>query len=247
MTTILAAAASGMVQHSTTVDLVGNNLANANTTAFKRSRVLSQGAPVSNATPETSRLGVSQTTADVIFDTGVSLRTDDPMHFAISDGAFLAVTDFDGQTVFTRAGNLAIDSAGNVTAAKARPLSPPVTIPEGYRLPQVTEAGAVTAESPEGVREDVGQLSFSRFMNPQGLTAIGEGLFRESANSGNRTDGTPGTEGFALIAPGVVEGSNVELAEEFTTLLIAQRAYQASAKTFSVGDEMLALATNLTR
>ena len=84
-------------------------------------------------------------------------------------------------------------------------------------------------------------------MNPQGLIPIGEGLFRESANSGRRTDGAPATDGFSPIAPGGVEGSNVELAEEFTNLLIAQRAYQASAKTFSVGDEMLALATNLTR
>ncbi len=247
MTTILAAAASGMIHHSTAIDIVGNNLANVSTDGFKKSRALSEGAPDANASPDSGRLGVSQTSTDVIFKTGTTLATGDPMHFSISDDAFLSVTDFDGQTVFTRAGALRVDQAGNVLASRGRLLSPPVTVPAGDLKPMLTETGEVTADNPDTGREVIGQIQLSHFVNPQGLVAIGEGLFRESPNSGSRTDGTPGTDGFSLIAPGGVEGSNVELAEEFTNLLIAQRAYQASAKTFSVGDEMLALATNLTR
>jgi flagellar hook-basal body protein len=86
-----------------------------------------------------------------------------------------------------------------------------------------------------------------RFVNPQGLATLGDGLYGETVNSGATTEGTPGSPGFAAIIPGGLEASNVDLAEEFTTMIIAQRAYQASAKSFSVGDEMLAIATDLTK
>ncbi|HNM77437.1 MAG TPA: flagellar hook-basal body complex protein, partial [Tepidiformaceae bacterium] len=92
-----------------------------------------------------------------------------------------------------------------------------------------------------------GQLTLVKFRNPQGLETLGDGFYGETANTGEITVGTAGTEGFAPLRAGALEDSNVDVAEEFTNMLIAQRAYTACAKTFSVGDEMLALATKITQ
>jgi flagellar basal body rod protein FlgG len=173
--------------------------------------------------------------------------TEDPLHFAIQDDAFLRVHDLDGSIAYTRFGQLSTDAAGNVTAYGGRFLEPPVTVPAGMTTPSVDNAGVITALDSTGARQQIGQLTMVRFTNPQGLATLGDGLYGETVNSGPTTDGTPGSPGFATITPGGLEASNVDLAEEFTNMIIAQRAYQASAKTFSVGDEMLAIATNLTK
>lgn len=247
MTTILGAAAAGIAHHALAVDAVGNNLANVNTAAFKRSRAYGEGAPSPDLEPGTARMGVALSTVDVIHAPGAAYRDDDPLHFAIQDDAFLAVLDTDGEVAYTRLGALEVDSAGNVTTAGGRILDPAVTLPEGSTSPQIDPVGNISALNAEGVREQVAQLSFVRFVNPRGLEEIGGGLYRETGNSGPTIEGTPGSEGFAEIITGALEGSNVDIAEEFTNLLVAQRAYQASAKTFSVGDAMLALATDLTQ
>ncbi|MCK9518586.1 MAG: flagellar hook-basal body protein [Dehalococcoidia bacterium] len=247
MPTILSAAASGMMHNQSVLDVVGNNLANVNTAGFKRTRALHQGAPVPAIPPEGGRLGVAETTTDRVFLGGAPQHTDDPLHFAITDDSFFAVRDFDGAVVYSRFGGLSVDADGNVVAFGGRFLEPPVTLPAGYREPAIDQTGRITALDEAGERQEVGRLTLSRFANPQGLVQLGDGLYGETVNSGARTEGVPGADGFAAIVPGAVEGSNVDMAEEFTTMIIAQRAYQASLKSFQVGDEMLALATNLTR
>ncbi|MGE5596185.1 MAG: flagellar hook-basal body protein [Hyphomicrobiales bacterium] len=247
MTTMLGAAASGMVHNQSVLDVVGNNLANVNSPAFKRTRPLHEGAPTPAIPPEGSRLGVAETTTDLIFATGAFQRTDDPLHFAIADDTFFRVRDLDGSVVYTRLGQLSTDAAGNIVAFAGRLLDPPVTLPEGFTSPAIDQFGAITANDETGTPQQIGQITLVRFANPQGLVALGDGLYRESANSGDITEGTPGSAGFAAVNPGALEGSNVDVAEEFTNMIIAQRAYQASLKSFQVGDEMLALATDLTR
>lgn len=247
MTTILGAAASGMVHNQNVLDTVGHNLANANTYAFKKIRPLAEGRPDPAAQPEGGRLGVAQSTDDIIFSQAATQITDNPLHFAIEDDTFFKVQDFDGSTAYTRFGELAADASGNITAFRGRLLDPPITLEEGMTQPAIDQAGVVSALDATGERVAVGQVVVFRFVNPQGLELLGDGLYRESANSGEITEGAPATEGFAALRPGSLEGSNVDVAEEFTNMIIAQRAYQACAKTFSVGDEMLALATDLTR
>ena len=112
--------------------------------------------------------------------------------------------------------------------------------------PAIDQAGVITAIDPDGIHQTIGQLTMVRFTNAQGLETMGEGLYRESVNSGSKVEGLPGSSGFSALKPGALEGSNVDIAEEFTNMIIAQRAYQACAKTFSVGDAMLDLATKLT-
>jgi flagellar hook protein FlgE len=173
--------------------------------------------------------------------------TDNPLNFAIEDDAFLRVRDFDGSIVYTRVGGLEADAAGNISAVNGRFLEPPIAMPPLWTQPEVDPAGNVTALDVDGIRQQLGQLSFARFRNPQGLQVLGEGLYADTANTGEITVGPAGTEGFAALRPGALEGSNVDMAEEFTNMIIAQRAYSACAKTFSVGDQMLAIATNITQ
>ena len=247
MPSILSAAASGMIHHQAVIDVVGNNVANVNTFGFKRVRALNQGAPEPAVPFRGNRLGVAETTTDINFARGTLQRTDNPLHFAIADDAFFAVRDANGAIVYTRLGALDVDPNGNIVAVGGRLLEPPVTLPPGYRDPVIGPLGHVTAVNEMGERVVVGTISVFRFANPQGLESLGDGLYRETANSGARTQGTPGDGNFASLLTGFLEGSNVDVSEELTTMLIAQRAYQAALKSFQVGDDMLALATNLTR
>jgi flagellar hook-basal body protein len=140
-----------------------------------------------------------------------------------------------------------VDADGNVLAFRGRALEPPVSVPAGLTNAAIDANGVITALDDTGARQQIGQLTMARFVNPQGLEALGDGLFRETVNSGERFDGTPGDGTFDILAVGALEGSNVNMAEEFTNIIIAQRAYEACAKTFHIGDQMLELATNLTQ
>ncbi len=247
MTTILGASSAGMVHNMNVLDTVGNNVANVNTFAFKKTRALAEGAPDAAATPDTSRLGVSETTTDLVFTGAADQVTNDPLQFAIQDDTFFRVQDVDGSVAYTRFGALSADAAGNVTAFGGRLLDPPVNVPDGMTSPAIDQSGLITAVDANGDRQEIGQITLVRFLNPQGLQTLGDGLYGETVNSGATTEGTPGSTGFATLITGALEGSNVDIAEEFTNMIIAQRAYSACAKSFSVGDEMLSIATDLTK
>ncbi len=252
MPSILGAAASGMAHNQNVLDVVGHNLANVNTAAFKKFRALHEGVVDPLQEPEGGRLGVGQSTVDLLLDPASAQPTGDPLHFAIEDAAFLRVRGDGGAIVYTRFGALSADVDGNLLAFGGRPVidsasGEPIVIPEGWTTPAVDAGGNISAVDPEGERQFVGQVSLARFGNPQGLEILGDGLYRDSANSGDLTVGTAGSEGFAALREGALEGSNVDVAGEFTSMILAQRAYSACAKTFAVGDEMLALATNITQ
>lgn len=248
MTTILGAAASGMVSHQVWMDAIGNNIANINTTAFKLTRAIAEGAPNAAYDVNADRVGVAAVTLDPVYRPGAALRTDDPLHFAITDASFFRVTALDGGPAYTRAGLLAAGSDGSIALPGGELLDPPITVPAGTKGLAIDQFGNISGidESGSG-RQVFGQISLVRFMNPQGLEELGQGLYRETANSGAIEEGIAGAGGFSTLIPGALEGANVDLAEEFTAMIMAQRAYSASAKTFSVGDEMLQTATDLTR
>jgi len=247
MPTILGAAASGMTHNQDVLDVVGHNIANVNSYAYKKFRPLHEGLPTPQADPDAGRLGVAETTRDLVFSQAATQITENPLHFAIEDDAFLRVRDFDGRIVYTRFGGLESDIEGNILAFKGRPLEPPIQVPEGWTQPAVDQFGVLSAIDDTGTRQEIGQLSLAKFRNPQALETLGDGLYTDTANTGEITVGAGGSEGFAALRPGALEGSNVDVAEEFTNMIIAQRAYTACAKTFSVGDEMLALATKITQ
>lgn len=252
MPTILGAAASGMAHNQNVLDAVGHNLANVNTAAFKKLRALHQGSIDPLQEPEGGRLGVGQTTVDLLLDPASVQPTGNPLHVAIEDGSFLRVREANGSIVFTRFGALDFDVDGTIVAFGGRPVldagtGESIVVPQGWTSPAVDASGTVSALDADGERQPVGQLSLAAFRNPQGLEALGDGLYRDTPNSGELTVGTAGSEGFAALRPGALEGSNVDVAQEFTAMIIAQRAYSACARTFAVGDEMLAIATKLTQ
>ncbi len=233
-----------MSHNASTIDVVGHNVANINTNGFKISRVLSEGTPVANS-PDGGRKGVAATTIDRDMRAGAAMPGE-PMQFSIQDDAFYVVNDGDGGTVYARSGALALDSARNVTTATGELLEPPLTIPEGYTSPSITSTGMLLAVNPDGDQTEIGQVAFVRFMNPQGLESLGSGLYGTTDNSGEPIAGIPGDADFRELLPGTIEGSNVELVVELTSMMTAQRAYEASARAFRVGDEMLEIATDLT-
>lgn len=251
MVSMLGSSASGLLHCQNVMDVVGNNLANVNTSAYKKIRAQAAGRPAVNLTPDTpatttSRMGVAETATSIIFSAAAPQPTGDPLHFSIQDDALFRITDVDGTPAFTRLGALGVDGGGNITLGGGRLLDPPVTLATGMTLPAIDQSGVISALNTAGVRETIGQITMVRFVNPQGLELMGGGLYKESVNSGQLTEGTPGSPGFAGVITGALEGSNVEIAEEFANMIIAQRAYQAASKTFSIGDEMLGIATNLT-
>ena len=247
MTSVLGAAAGGLVTAQATLDTVANNMANVNTFAFKRARALAAGSPSATSTANGASSGLSDTARDIVFSPAAAQMDNDPLHFAIEDDSFFKVLHEDGSTVFTRFGGLSTDGAGNVTGYNGRLLDPPVTVPAGMTQPAINGKGVITAVDQAGAPQVIGQLTLVKFWNAQGLDSIGEGLYRPTANSGAQSEGLPGTDGFAAVRPSALESSNVDIAEEYAQMVIAQRAYQACAKSFSVGDAMLDLATKLTR
>lgn len=248
MVSIMGAASGGMEYGQALIDTVGHNLANVNTFAFKRTRVVAEGMPsVPGAGGAGARSGVAQLTVDRIFSPGFAQAANDPLQFSITDDAFFHVKNVDGAVVMTRDGSLGTDGQGNVVSSTGLLLDPPISLPAGYSHPVIDENGVISAADSTGNKQSLGQISLVRFKSPQTLLALGGGLYEATVNSGTPAYGVPGDGTFAQVVPGAIEGSNVDVATEFANLLIAQRAYQASAKTFSVADTMQSIASNLTK
>jgi flagellar basal body rod protein FlgG len=245
MTTILGAAASGLQHYQTMLDAVAFNLSNVNTESFHKLRVVSEGTPTMDADPAAQRLGVGQTTLDRLTNTGAFGRQENPLQFAIQDEAFFVVQG-PGGPAYTRAGALGVDGEGNILAPGGHQLAPAVKLPDGYVSPALDGRGQVTAVTPEGETVVIGQLSFAKFDNPAALAALGQGLFQQTDAAGAMTAVKPGEDAESLIL-GSEERSNVDTGEELTNMILAQRAYQANLRAFTIGDEMLKLATNLSR
>jgi len=246
MTTILAAAASGLAHYQQVVDVVADNVANVSTPGFKATRALAHGAPALPGTPESGPLGVRLTALERRFAPGALQASPFATEVALRDDAFLVLQAPDGTRRYTRAGTLRFDSVGNLVGPEGLLTDPPIVVPGDHTSPSIDAFGRVTALSPDGETVEVGRLQVARFVNPSGLISVGGGLFVPSENAGAVTLGSPGGGGFAELAVGFLEASNVSLADELTTLIVAQRAYSASAQAFRVGDDMLATAARLT-
>lgn len=247
MTSILATAARALAHSEKVMDVVGHNLANVNTFGFKASRVLSEGAPRPGVATGSARLDVAQASSELVSRVGPAISSDNHLSVAIQDDAFFRVTDFDGAISYTRFGQFDLDADRNLVGFRGRPTVPPIQVPVGATRPALDSSGSLTVIDANQELITLGRLSIARFVNPQGLEPQGDGLFRPGVNSGPISVGEAADENFAPLITSALEGSNVEIAVEFATMLLAQRAYRASAQTFKIGDEMLEATTNLTR
>lgn len=253
----LMIAKSGLDAHHKNIEIISNNLANANTTAFKKNRaefedlpyeiIKQAGSPISQDTDSASGLvigtGTKVANNKKIFTDGSQIQTDNPLDIAIRGRGFLKVQlPNGGDYAYTRAGTLQVNAQGQVTLPNGYIVQPSLTIPEGTRHVSISKDGIVSAISGDSnTEQQIGQLQLSDFVNPDGLQPIGENLYLQTTASGTATDGNPMSNGLGTIYQGALEGSNVNVVEEMVNLIEAQRAFEVTSKAVSAVDNMLQL------
>ena len=260
MITALYSAATGMEAQETNINVIANNLANVNTTGFKRSRAnfqdllyhneraVGSSASADTQVPTGIQVGLGTRTASVgkVYTSGDLEQTGSDLDLAIKGDGFFQVEMPDGETAYTRDGSLKKDSEGRLVTADGNPVVPEIVIPENATKVAVGHDGTVTAYlDAESRGTEIGELELARFGNPSGLKSIGGNLQLESAASGSPILGAAGTDGFGSIAQGFLENSNVSIMQEMINLISGQRAYEINSKAVKAADEILQQTTQL--
>ncbi|MEQ1491404.1 MAG: flagellar basal-body rod protein FlgG [Terricaulis sp.] len=257
----LSIAASGMQAQQLNVDVISHNIANMNTTAYKRQRaefqdMLYQNMERPGATSSASGgvlplgiqigVGVRADAVGRITEQGGISATGNPYDLAINGRGYFQITMPSGQTGYTRAGNLAVNADGQMVTADGYPVEPSITVPAEATAIQITRDGIVEVTlAGQTAPQQIGQLEIAGFINPAGLEAIGDNLFLETPASGAATTATPGSPGLGTLMQGYLENSNVNAVEEISSLIVAQRAYEMNARVITAADEMLQSTTQL--
>ncbi len=257
-------AASGMTGQQFNIDTIANNLSNVNTTGFKKNRadfedLLYQtrrvaGTPATEVTLVPTGVqvghGVKVAATQKVFTQGSLQNTGNVTDIAIEGEGFFRVLLYDGTYGYTRDGAFKIDSNGQLVTSNGYRLMPEIILPEGFirETLSISQDGRVTVKVPGN--DDpitVGQLELYRFINPTGLQAIGENLFKVSAASGDPIQGRPGFDGMGKTIHRFLEMSNVSIVQEMVNMIVAQRAYEFNSKAIQTSDTMLGIAANLKR
>ncbi|MGE4518640.1 MAG: flagellar basal-body rod protein FlgG [Desulfobacteraceae bacterium] len=252
--------ATGMEAQQLQTDVVANNLANTNTTGFKKSRanfqdlmyqtILMAGAttPGGGQIPSGIQVGMGAKPSSVqkIFTQGDYQQTGNELDMAIEGRGFFRIIRGD-EELYTRAGNFTKDSEGFITTPAGDRLQPEIAIPEETVLITVQSNGLLTAHGQGDTVLMQEQIPIYNFVNPSGLFAMGQNLFRETDASGDAIEGIPGEEGFGTLANNYLEMSNVSVVEEMVAMIVGQRAYEANSKSVQTADTMLGIANGLKR
>jgi flagellar basal-body rod protein FlgG len=256
----LYTAATGMDAQQTKMDTIANNLANANTTGFKKTRadfedLLSEtirspqeATPQGGVAPAPLQVGLGVRTAATTrsFSQGDFSQTDNPMDVAIEGAGFFRVTRSNGELGYTRAGNFKVDSEGRFVTQRGELVEPRITVPQNATSVTISADGNVTAAVPGEVRpQELGQLELVTFVNPAGLEAIGGNMYVETTASGVPTISRPGENGTGAVTQGFLESSNVKAVEEMVSMISTQRSYELNSKVIQTADQMLQRLTNL--
>ncbi|HEY9572918.1 MAG TPA: flagellar basal-body rod protein FlgG [Pusillimonas sp.] len=254
-------AKTGLESQQTYMDVISNNLANVNTSAFKRSRAVFEdlmyqtirqpGAQVGAANQLPSGLqigtGVRTVATERIHTQGNVKETGNPLDIAIQGNGFLQVEMPDGTFAYTRDGNLQKDQNGQLVTAGGYPIQPPINVPDNALTITIARDGTVSVTQPgaAGTNVQIGQLQLSTFVNTTGLQSAGENLYVETDASGPANFAQPGLDGAGLLLQQYTETSNVNVAEELVNMITTQRAYEMNSKAIQTSDQMLARLTQL--
>jgi flagellar basal-body rod protein FlgG len=256
----LNTAATGMQAQQTNLDVIANNLANVNTTGFKKSRaefedlmyhnVKEPGAAtgLNSVSPTGVQTGLGVKTAAIQkdFDHGSTIVTKGTLDLQIEGSGFFQVTTPDGQTAYTRDGSFKKDPSGKIVDKNGNALQPEITIPANARGIEVAPSGEVSViQDLQTTPQQIGQIDIVTFVNPSGLKAVGKNLFVQSGASGIPTTARPGLSGSGYLAQGQLEGSNVNIVDEMVNMITAQRAYETNSKVIQSADQMLQAINNL--
>ncbi len=255
-------AATGMEAQRLNIDVISNNLANVNTTGFKKSRADFQeliyqglkeaGAASSEGTQIPSGiqigLGVKPAAVQKMFQQGDFVSTGNTLDFAVEGDGFFKISTPDGTIAYSRAGAFKLDSEGRIVNSDGYPLEPAISIPSNSTSITISPDGKVSVlQAGSSTPTEAGQIELAHFTNTGGLKAIGKNLFLPTASSGEATSATPGTEGLGTIIQGFIEMSNVNVVEEMVNMIVSQRAYEINSKAVQASDDMLQMANNIKR
>ncbi len=259
MTSALWNSKTGLDAQQTRMTVISNNLANANTTGFKRDRAVFEdliyqnirqpGAQSSQDTQLPTGLqlgtGVRVVATEKLFTQGNVSQTDAPLDVAVQGRGFFEIQLPDGTTGYTRDGSFTLDSQGQIVNSSGYTLQPAITIPPNVTSITIGVDGTVsTLTSGDSAPTQVGNIQLVDFVNETGLQPRGENLFLETASSGSPTPGTPGQNGLGTIIQGALETSNVNVVEELVNMIETQRTYEVNSRAIETADSMLQYVNN---
>jgi flagellar basal-body rod protein FlgG len=257
----LSIAATGMNAQEQNIEVIANNIANINTTGFKRARaeftdliyqnerlmgVASRGRDAT--IPEGAQIGLGVRTAAVrtVHLQGTLTNTGNTLDLALNGRGWFQVTTPNGDTVYTRDGAFNTNATGQVVTTDGYTVIPAITIPINTTNLTISQTGVVTATIPGQTNpQTLGQITVANFINDAGLLPLGGNLYQQTAASGPPTVGVPGDTAFGLIQQGYLEASNVDPVSEITNLIAAQRAYEMNSKVIQAADQMAGTISNL--
>jgi len=258
----LWSAATGMAAKQLAMDVIANNLANVNTTGFKKSRVEFQdlmyqtlklaGGTSSRGSnvPTGIQVGLGTRTSAITrnFTQGDFVQTDNATDLTIEGDGFFRVILPDGTYAYTRDGSFKIDSESRLVTSDGYLVDPEINFDSDVTDISIAPDGTVAVIREGSDEPDViGQILLVKFMSPSGLMSIGRNLYKATVGSGEPVEGEPGMVGFGTISQGFLEMSNVKVVDEMVNMIIAQRAYEVNSKAIQTADDMLATANNLRR
>ena len=257
----LYSAASGMYAQQLNVDTIANNLANANTTAYKSRRTQFQDLVYQNlVSPGTAAgqqttvptglqvgLGTKPSANEIVFSQGSFSETDNPLDLTISGLGFFQIRQPSGELAYTRDGSFQLDKSGNIVTATGNLVEPNINIPATAQSITIATDGTVSYTLPgQNATQVAGQLQLANFQNPAGLNGIGGNLYLPTDASGQPNVGAPGSSvGVGTLMQGYQEQSNVSVVNEFINLIAAQRGYEANSKVVKAADEMYQQVNNI--
>ncbi len=259
----LYSAGSGMVAQQINIDNIAHNLANANTVGFKMRRTQFQdllyqtlAQPGAAATSQTViptglqiGLGARASSNSIVFEQGSFQLTGNSLDMVVQGKGFFQIRRPTGEVAFTRGGQFHLDRDGNVVTQDGDPLEPQITIPPEAQSITIASDGTVSFSLPgQAATAVAGQIQLANFVNPAGLNSLGRNLYAPTDASGEAVVGNPGgQEGLGALLQGYVENSNVNVVEEFISMIVSQRAYEANTKVVRAADEMYQQVNNVAR
>lgn len=246
--------ATGLRAQQQQIDVISNNVANLQTPGFKRSRIafaemaLTPMAGNADGLPQAHGAGTSVLATLPVMEMGEMRMTRNPLDLGINGGGFLEVVDANGALFYTRAGQLRVDDEGHLAIAGGQRLASGLQVPPDATGLRISPDGVVFATlGGDTVETELGRIELASFAAPDALQAVGGNLFAATASSGEATLGAPGEAGMGRLLQGFLEMGNVDLIDEMSTLVLAQRAYQLNARVLQASDQILETINNLRR
>lgn len=253
----LSVAATGMDAQQTNLEVIANNIANINTTGYKRARAefsdllyqTERAEGVANranqaVVPEGANIGLGVQTAAVrnIHTQGELAQTENNLDVAVIGRGWFQVQSPDGTTLYSRAGAFNTNADGQLVTIDGYAIVPNITFPANVSETTISRTGQVSVRVGNDANfTDIGQLTIANFVNEAGLKPLGDNLFQQTAASGEATVAAPEDPGFGYLKQGYLEASNVDAVKEITDLISAQRAYEMNSKVITTADEMASI------